>query len=430
MGDGFAGWPNVAEMLEGPTRSSEIIDAMLPRLPTFVAVFSVLATPLGSHAATLRVQDATLFQSAVRAAVPGTRIELAPGEYAGGFFFENVRGEKARPIVIAAADPAKPPRIVGGGSGMHFKNPAFVQIENLSFSGAKGNGLNIDNGGKFTPEPRGIVLRGLRVSDVGPRGNSDGIKLSGLVGVRVEKCTIERWGSGSGSAIDMVGCHDGMIVGNVFRHDDALQATGGSGVQVKGGSSDIIIRNNRFEHAGQRAVNIGGSTGLQHFGPPLDQWPPDVPKCEARKVVVEGNTFIGSLAPVCFAGADVATVRFNTIYKPDKWAFRILQETNEPGFVPCHNGVVSDNVIAFESSRWSEGGVNVGARTAPETFRFERNHWFCIDRPEQSRPRLPSMEDGGVYGLDPQFVDEPRLDLRLKAQSPARDKGASALVDR
>ena len=101
------------------------------------------------------------------------------------------------------------------------------------------------------------------VRDIGPTGNRDGIKLSGVDDFRVEGCTVERWGSG-GSGIDMVGCHRGEIVGCTFRHGDT---TGDSGVQAKGGSRDVVIRRCRFEHAGQRAVNLGGSTGLAFFRP-------------------------------------------------------------------------------------------------------------------------------------------------------------------
>ena len=376
----------------------------------------------------VRVQNTNELRAAVRAATPGTRIEVAPGEYAGGFFFEDLRGENGRPIVISAADPADPPRIVGGNGGILLSNPAFVVLENLALSGMRGNGLNISDGGKFSPEPRGLVLRGLRVTDIDVRANLDGIKLSGLVGFRVDNCTVERWGTGGGSGIDMVGCHDGLITNCTFRHRSDPQSGAGSGVQAKGGSSNIIIRQNRFEHAGQRAVNIGGSTDLKVFRPPLEKWPAGVPKSEARKIVVEGNTFIGSLSPIAFVGVDGATVRFNTIYKPGKWAFRILQETTEPGFVPCRNGLISDNVIVFDSSQWAEGGVNVGAHVEAGSFRFERNHWFCADRPDRSQPQLPSKEDGGVYGIDPQFQDEQQLDLRLKSGSPARDKGAPGPV--
>jgi hypothetical protein len=80
---------------------------------------------------------------------------------------------------------------------------------------------------------------------------------------------------------------------------------------------------------------------------------------------------------------------------------RILQENNAPGFLPCRNGDVSDNLIVFNSARWSEGGVNVGGGTAPETFKFARNWWYCADRPDNSRPKLPSKEEAGVYGREP-----------------------------
>jgi hypothetical protein len=404
--------------------SSIFITALLVMAPRVVFAADD-AAPIATKR--VLVKNAPEFRTAVRAATPATRIELAPGEYPGAFFFENVRGENGRPIVITAAEPDHPPRIIGGNGGILLSNPAFVVLENLTLSGMKGNGVNISDGGRFSPEPRGLILRGLRVSDIADRGNLDGIKLSGLVGFRVENCIVERWGSGSGSGIDMVGCHDGFIAQCTFRHSANLQSTGGSGVQAKGGSSNIIIRQNRFEHAGQRAVNIGGSTGLKLFRPPLDNWPADVPKSEAHNIVVEENTFIGSLSPIAFVGVDGATVRFNTIYKPGKWAFRILQETNEPNFVPCRDGVVTDNVIVFDSAHWSEGGINVGNHVDAGSFHFARNFWFCADRPEASRPHLPTQDEkekGGVYGLDPQFRDEGRLDLRLNPASPATAKGS------
>jgi hypothetical protein len=42
--------------------------------------------------------------------------------------------------------------------------------------------------------------------------------------------------------------------------------------------------------------------------------------------------------------------------------------------------------------------VNLGAGTAPETFTFARNWWYCVDQPERSRPKLPTPEIDGVYG--------------------------------
>jgi len=71
--------------------------------------------------------------------------------------------------------------------------------------------------------------------------------------------------------------------------------------------------------------------------------------------------------------------------------------------------------------------VNVGPGTAPDTFRFAGNVWFCEDRPDQSRPRLPTPEKDGLVGVDPQLRDPAKGDFGVKPGSPAADKGADAL---
>ncbi|MGD8239152.1 MAG: right-handed parallel beta-helix repeat-containing protein [Armatimonadota bacterium] len=377
-----------------------------------------LAPSARVRAADVAVSTADELRRAISQADPGTRILLAPGEYAGGMYLGNVQGAPDRPIVIAAADPEHPPRIQGGGSGFHFPNAAYLELQDLELSGATGNGLNIDDGGSFDTPAHHIVLRRLKVTDVGPRGNRDAIKLSGVDDFRVEECVIERWGDG-GSAIDMVGCHRGVIESCTFRQ---RERGGGSGPQTKGGSSDIVIRRNRFEEGGGRAVNIGGSTGMAYFRPKPQGY-------EAKDILVEGNVFIGSVGPVAFVGVDGAVVRYNTIHRPGRWALRILQETRQPGFVPSRNGVFTDNIVVFRSDQWSEGGVNIGPGTAPETFRFARNLWYCDDQPARSAPTLPSEEEDGIVGQDPLFRDAENGDLRLREGSPAAGKGHTALPE-
>ncbi|HWN96833.1 MAG TPA: right-handed parallel beta-helix repeat-containing protein [Methylomirabilota bacterium] len=380
----------------------------------------VFACASNVDAADVTVRSAAEFRRAVAEATPGVRILLGPGNYAGGFHFANLRGETNRPIVIAAADLAKPPVISGGGTGMHFTDPAFVELHHLTFAAWSGNGLNIDDGGSFDTPARGVVLHGLTVTNIGLKGNRDGIKLSGLVDFRIEGCTIEGWGIGGGSGIDMVGCHRGLITSNVFRHTDS---TGSTGVQCKGGTSRIDIQRNRFENAGGRGVNIGGSTGLPFFRPALK---PGGEHREAQDIRVEGNTFMGSSAPVAFVGVDGAVVRFNTIYRPKRWALRILQENNAPGFISSRNGEFTDNVVVFHSSEWSTGGVNIGANTAPQSFKFARNWWHCLDQPARSKPQLPTPETDGVYGKAVQFRDAIKGDLRV-AEGAAVTAGAHAL---
>src|SRR5207248_6522641 len=146
---------------------------------------------------------------------------------------------------------------------------------------------------------------------------------------------------------------------------------------------------------------------------------------EAADVTVEGNVIIGSEAAVALVNADGAVVRFNTIYRPTRWAFRILQETTAPGFVPCRDGVVTDNIVAFRSDELATA-VNVGPGTAPETFQFARNWWYCVDLPAASVPTLPVAESAGVYGIDPLFLAPEAGDLHLQPGSPAAAYGAYA----
>ncbi len=363
----------------------------------------LLATSLlyaaSGRSADVAVENATELRAAIAAAVPGTRILLAEGNYGGDFHFANLHGAAGQPVVIASADPEKRAVFGNAKTGLHLSNPTHVELRDLDFSALYANGLNIDDGGARSGEgAHHVVLSGLHVRDVGGGGNEDGIKLSGLSDFSIVECTIERWGTGGGSAIDMVGCHRGVVERSLVRHNSPPNATG---IQCKGGTSEITIRTSRFEYAAGRAINIGGSTGLQFFRPPLAA---KGEYAEARAIRVEGNTFVGAMTPVAFAGVDGAVFRFNTIERPGRWAVRIVQENHAPGFVACRNGEFTDNLIIFDSARWSEGGVNIGAGTAPETFKFARNWWYCEDRPKRSEPKLPTKEIAGVYGRDPSLA--------------------------
>lgn len=374
-----------------------------------------LAIPAGE---TVRVADDAALRAALREAKPGTTIAIAPGTYRGGIELRGLTGAEGRPIVIAGASREQPPLFEGGACAFHLRDVAWIELADFAVSGASGNGINVDDDGSAETPAHDVVLRRLAVRDIGGSGNQDGLKLSGVVRFRVEGGTIERWGA-QGSGIDLVGCHDGVIEGVTLRQ---REGAGGSGVQVKGGSSRVTIRACRFEEAGSRAVNLGGSTGLQWFRPPLGR----PPHAEARELLVERCTFLGSDAPIAFVGVDGAIVRSNTLYLPRRWALRILQETTQPGFVPCRNGRFERNLVVFRSDRWSEGGVNVGTGTDAASFAFADNWWWCADAPARSAPRLPRAEDGGVHGRDPELRDAAAGDLRPRPGSPAAGYGADA----
>ena len=375
----------------------------------FVIAVAFLAT--SGIAAEVHVADAAQLRQALTGAEAGTTIVIAPGDYAGGLAARGVRGSAELPIVVRGADPDHPPVITGGASGIHLSDVSEIELRDLIIAGSTGNGINIDDGGSADTPSRGVRIKNVVVRDVGPQGNRDGLKLSGVDDFSIENCRIERWGE-RGSGVDMVGCHRGLVIGCTFRHD---AGKGDNGVQTKGGSRNIVIRRCRFEDAGQRGVNIGGSTGLDFFRPRPEGY-------EAKDVTVEDCTFFGSLTPIAFVGVDGATVQHNTIYRPKRWGFCVLQENRDEAFVACRNGRFIDNLIAFRSDEMTLP-VNVGSGTAVETFTLARNAWYCLDRPSRSRPRLPVAETDGKYGLDPGFRNADEGDLRTKPESPVAPAG-------
>jgi hypothetical protein len=126
------------------------------------------------------VADTEQLRRALADAVPGTAIRIAPGIYRGGISARGPRGEPGRPIILAAADSVRPPVFEGGNSGLHLSNSAYVELHGLVVAQVRGNGLNIDDGGTLDSPSHHILLRNLVIRDIGPTGNRDGIKLSGV----------------------------------------------------------------------------------------------------------------------------------------------------------------------------------------------------------------------------------------------------------
>ncbi|WP_459554346.1 right-handed parallel beta-helix repeat-containing protein [Lacunimicrobium album] len=361
---------------------------------------------------TVQVRSRDELINAVQRAQPGTQILIAPGEYRGGMTFNELRGTKEQPIVLAALDPQNPPEIVGGTTAIHLTSPRFVELRHLILRGATDNGLNIDDGGKPLDPALNIVLSQLQVREIGPQGNHDGIKLSGVENFVIEGCKVERWGE-AGSAIDMVGCHHGEIKDCQLRFRSDIP---GNGVQTKGGTAHIAVRRCQFIDSGSRSVQIGGSTGRDFFRPRDADY-------EARDILVEDCTFSGSMSPIAFVGVDGAVVRYNTIYRPTRWVIRILQETRGAEFISCRNGEFSNNLVVFDSEE-VRTVVNVGDATSPETFRFAQNHWYRLDAPQNShRLNLPTPETEGRYGKDPLFRDAEAGDFQLRKGTPVKDAG-------
>lgn len=229
-----------------------------------------------------------------------------------------------------------------------------------------------------------VLIEGVTVEDIGPKGNFDGIKCSGLKGLLIRNCEVSGWG---GQAIDFVGCRDALITGCTFTGKEGFSQN--TGPQFKGGSENVTIEKCRFMHAGERPIQAGGSTGTDYLRPPGAKY-------EARRIYIRNNVFEGGTCAVAFTGVTDAEFSGNKVNRPKKWIFRILQETTAPGFKPCGDVEITDNEFIFRRENVSTE-INIGPDTAPETFVFENNRWFAEDMPERSKPKLPSEEKGRRY---------------------------------
>lgn len=404
LSDGFAADPCA------PVRT--FADGLKPTREIFVATTG--DNNSGTGAAEKPFRSLARALQGVRA---GDAIRLLPGTYSAGTAIQNVAGQSNAPIWIGGVAGKARPLISGGSEAIHLTRVRYLVLENLEVAGSTSNGINCDDGGDYAnPEAsRYLVFRGLHIHNTGTGGNNDGLKLSGLNDYFVIDCAFESMSAG-GSAIDHVGCHRGVIMGCTFTN------SGANSIQCKGGSVDIEIRGNRFVNGGPRAVNIGGSTGLTLFRPPLSTSSPNV---EARDIRVIANLFRGSEAPVAFVGATDCRVANNTFIEPTKWVMRILQETVSSGaytFSPCGRNQFVNNLVHYDRSRVSIA-ANVGPNTDAASFQFANNLWYAFNDPARSKPSLPAVESAGIYGANPLFKDAAAGDFSVRTNSPAVAKG-------
>ncbi|MGE9267986.1 MAG: right-handed parallel beta-helix repeat-containing protein, partial [Verrucomicrobiales bacterium] len=212
-------------------------------------------------------------------------LKIAPGTYPGG---QQVRELAA--LTIEGMDAKNPPLFTGGNVGWHFIRTPGLTLRHLHIRGMKHNGVNLDDGGKMTSPVAGITLEHLNIEDIGPDGNFDAIKCSGLQKLAIRHCQISGWG---GQAIDLVGCREVRISECEMRGKSGFSQH--TGPQFKGGCEDIILEKCRLIDAGPRPIQVGGSTGEAYFRPPGATW-------EARRVTVRENLIEGGQCATAFTG--------------------------------------------------------------------------------------------------------------------------------
>jgi len=115
-------------------------------------------------------------------------------------------------------------------------------------------------------------------------------------------------------------------------------------------------------------------------------------------VIVRDNVIEGGECACAFTGLDGGEFTGNTVIRPTKWIFRILQENTGERFKPCGRVKIANNTITFRRADVARE-INLGEHVDAASFRFEGNRWLAEDQPEKSKPvSLPVEESGGSYG--------------------------------
>lgn len=358
---------------------------------------------------TLHVGPGKTYQTPVQAAAqakPGDTILLHPATYSGPFFIENLKGTSRAWITIKGIN--KDQVIFQGGSeSIHFTDPQYVIIANMTITGQTANGMNIDDGGSYDSPAKHILIDGLIFRNMAASGNNDMLKLSGLDSFTVTNCHFEN-GSAGGSGIDMVGCHHGRFIKNRFINQ------GSNSIQAKGASSNIHIERNYFTNGGLRTLNLGGSTGAAFFRPFGANY-------EARDILVTGNIIEGSDAAIAYVGCRNVQVINNTIIQPVNWIMRILQESSDTSFYQsCANNVFANNIVIVNNTLRTD--LNIGPNTVASSFKFSNNLWYHLQNANWNGPQLPSMESNAII-QNPMFVDFNNKNYALSNGSSAIGSG-------
>ncbi|MHB0958033.1 MAG: right-handed parallel beta-helix repeat-containing protein [Pirellulaceae bacterium] len=385
------------------------------KLPKNTSIVLIVISMMVETARTeeITVNSTDALRSAVARATAGTTILIAPGDYSGGMSFRDISGSAEAPIVIKGADAKSPPLFQGGAQAIHLADCNYMTLGNLIVDGCTMNGINCDDGGSISTPMHHLVLENVTIRHIGPQGNHDGLKMSGVDQFIIRNCTFSGWG---GSGIDMVGCHQGVVEDCYFHGETGFDNS--EALQMKGGCADILVQCCFFDRAGGRGLNLGGSTGLPYFRPSVGDF-------ESTRLLVAGNRFYGSQAPVAWPTASHNRVVQNTIVLPDKWIGRILQETNDPRFKPSHHGVFEKNVVIFDRRVGQPEFINVGPGTAAETWEFIGNAWF--DTEGSRKPQLPGTETDSIHQVDPGLVDVGLPTMRSTSRDPRlKDVGAQA----
>ena len=319
---------------------------------------------------------------------PGSYFHILPGRYKGVGVLQNIQGLADAPIAIVGEGEV----IIDAqhdGSGLALVDARYVLIDGLTIMHTGIHGLSLDDGGDYRTPGGHVVIRNLHFKQIGQGKNHDCLKMSGIDHFYIYHNQFE--GCNRGEGIDMVGCHHGVITGNLF------QDMPGTAVQTKGGSRHILIQGNHFKNIAKHAINAGGSTGLDYFRPAKTDY-------EAKEIFIHANFIERSgLAAVGFYACHQCTFSHNTLIEPQLHIIHFMSFKSQRHNV---NSQFINNAIHYKQRDMNNRGFIKFDPALPPTmqFTFANNYWHMLDIDIFKRFFIitaPLQETNAIYSVIP-----------------------------
>ncbi|UCC95255.1 MAG: right-handed parallel beta-helix repeat-containing protein [Candidatus Omnitrophota bacterium] len=263
-----------------------------------------------------------------------------------------------------------------------------------------------------------IVVENCTFKFIGYEWSShDALKMMWTDYYTIRNCYFEGW---SEQAIDSIGVQHGVIEYNqVIGGDVGMGYVGQSGIQLKGGSNDVLVHRNFLRDAGQMTagLKIGGSTGLSYFRTPAGTGEGQI-SYEAKDIEFGGNRLIrnNSARDFDWATSDGGDVHHNTFLNHTYRLAEISKEDVSHPTLGAMNGIFRDNLVVLDDF-WTDYLIKIKfpRNTSPDTFTFDHNAWFDLVRPLTDSVianELPVTETNSIYGINPE------LDSNMAITSP------------
>ena len=311
------------------------------------------ATGTGSQSSPL-----SSIQAAVNLATPGTAIMVEAGTYTGNIKI-NVSGTPDAPIQLISADGPGAAKILPSTASASATIEAFgeenIVVRGFDVSGGKihDNGIQFGmSGTNFSDMTKNIVLQDNIVHDT----VKDCIKVSQGDYVYVVDNTVSHGGD---QGVDFVAVNNSVIARN-----DISYITGPAALFAKGGSTNVLIAENKVTHSSVDGIEVGGYSDPQWMRPGFTGW-------EAKNVTVVDNIVEGvGKRPLNIIGAQNCTITHNLLQSnPDYYYIVSISADNNTPARNSNNIVISDNTFDH-SAHWLQvlPGQGTGLQTPNNHF--------------------------------------------------------------